>query len=136
VIIALDFDGVLHSDIQGLGSGNIILDPPVEGAFAKLDEMLRCDEVERVFIYSLRCGGQHGIAAMNAWIVQEFRRHRDVPDEELQLLFDKVQFSWVKPHADVYIDDRALPFNGDWSDPSFDIDSLLNFRPWNKKKGI
>jgi len=35
-----------------------------------------------------------------------------------------------KPAAHVYIDDRAITFNGNWVET---VDTVLNFKPWYKK---
>ena len=35
-----------------------------------------------------------------------------------------------KPYADLYIDDRAIQFNGDWTKT---IEEALNFKPWEKR---
>ncbi len=37
----------------------------------------------------------------------------------------------VKPYADVYIDDRAIQFNGDWDKT---IKEALKFQSWEKRK--
>jgi len=129
--IALDFDGVLHSDTQGIGSGNVIPDPPVPGAMEKLHELLHCDVVTHIVIFSLRCGGEHGIKAMCEWIAREYIAK--YPTKEFpHIPFSKISFSSVKPHVDLFIDDRNLAFNGNWSDPQFSLENLLNFKPWNR----
>ena len=38
-----------------------------------------------------------------------------------------------KPYADLYIDDRAIQFNGDWTKT---IEEALNFKPWEKRATI
>ena len=42
-----------------------------------------------------------------------------------------LSFPHQKPAAFLTIDDRAVCFEGDWSD--FEPADLLNFKPWNKK---
>ena len=128
--IALDFDGVLHSDHQGLGSGNIIPDPAVPGAIEKFHELLVSNDVTEIHIYSLRCGGAHGIQAMQQWILQEYVKLFDI--EKAKPFFEKVKFSFMKPHVDIFIDDKAIQFSGDWSAPQFSLENLIAFRPWNR----
>jgi len=123
--IALDFDGVLHSDLSASGSRDYIPDEPVPDAFERLKEMADHPDVEQIYIYSLRCGGQHGIQAMGQWINQHYLGN-------IENLARKIQFSYVKPHADIFIDDRAVQFKGDWSDPQFSLENILKFKSWNR----
>ena len=44
-------------------------------------------------------------------------------------IFPLIEWPVEKPSALVTIDDRALTFTGEW--PS--IDSMLAFKPWNKR---
>ena len=129
--IAIDFDGVLHLDTIGSGSGNFIPDPPVSGAIEKLYELLINNEVEHIIIFSLRCHSEHGIQAMKKWILDELRKKYQINESFQKYLF-KIGFSAIKPHVDIYIDDKALQFNGNWNDPKFSLTELLNFKPWNR----
>ena len=54
----------------------------------------------------------------------------DVRDQADQI-GKAIMWPWFKPPALMTIDDRALTFTGKWAD--FAPDSLLRFRPWNKK---
>jgi len=133
ISIALDFDGVLHADMQGTGTWYVISEGPTPGAMEKLNELVRCDQIETIYIFSLRCGNQQGIDAMAKWINEEYLKIYPMPLEEFRRLFFKVGFTFNKPHVNIYIDDKAMNFNGDWSDPQYSLESLLNFKPWNRK---
>jgi hypothetical protein len=127
--IALDFDGVLHTDTSKSG-GNHIPDPAVPGAINKLIEMMNHPGIDMVYIFSLRCAGQHGVIAMAHWI--EDRLLEVMSREEASKLPLKLRFSYTKPENAIIIDDRAIRFNGDWNDPQFDVDALANFKQWNR----
>jgi len=133
--IAIDFDGVLHQDDRGYGNLNptIIKENPVPGAIEKLRELLINENVGMVTIFSLRCESEEGVKAMYKWLVERFSETFKVnPQSVDDFIRNKIRFSYVKPHANIYIDDRALRFDGDWNDPKFSMDSLLQAKPWNR----
>ena len=124
-LLCLDFDGVIHSYESGWKGAHIIPDPPVSGAFAFILDAMEHFEVH---IFSSRSGQDGGIPAMKSWFerwaaVDEAGKERSV---EWVL---KLHFPNFKPSAFLTIDDRALTFEGTW----WDVQSLLNFKPWNKK---
>lgn len=99
--IAVDFDGVLHPYTNGW-TGYIPEDePPMAGASAFLARLKR--EGYRVVVFSTRCDNPEGLAGTRAWLVTH----------GLDVLVDDVTCS--KPPAVAYVDDRAVPYLGDWS---------------------
>ena len=50
-------------------------------------------------------------------------------DDAARRFVKALQWPKYKPPAMVSIDDRGLTFDGTWPD----IESLLNFKPWNKR---
>lgn len=116
-ILCLDFDGVIHSYTSGWKGADVISDPPVPDAIRFMREAL---EHFRVVVYSSRSGQPGGIEAMQAWL----RRHAGDLD-----WFAAIEWPTEKPPALVTIDDRAVTFTGTWPD----MQSLLEFKPWNKK---
>lgn len=95
--VCLDFDGVLHSYRSGWCGSEIIPDPPIHGtreAVAALRKSFR------VVVHSARCHSAAGRAAIQHWL----RKHDIEVDEVCE----------HKPPATVYVDDRAVPFRGDW----------------------
>lgn len=124
-ILALDFDGVLHSYKSGWKGPRTISDPPTDGAIL----FLRSAVVEfDVCIFSTRTRYFLGRFFMKRWL----RKHALAvlsPPVAKQVL-DAIRFPKDKPPAHVTVDDRALTFDGTF--PS--IESLRDFQPWNKKK--
>lgn len=113
--LIIDFDGVLHSYVSGWQGIANITDPPTPGA---QDFCRVAMEQFRVVIISTRCTEEKGWLAIMEWL------------EEWSFPFGlRVSTTGRKEPATVMIDDRAIQFVGEWPD----IDSLVNFTPWNKE---
>jgi hypothetical protein len=106
--VCLDFDGVLHSYRSGWRGLEVISDPPIHGTKDAIDRLRR---QYRVVVYSARCRTPEGIAAIQSWLL----RHGIEVDE----------VSPHKPPALVYVDDRAIRFEGDWEET---LIKIQNFR--------
>jgi hypothetical protein len=102
--ICLDFDGVIHSYRSGWCGAEVIPDPPIHGT---REAIARLRKTYRVVIHSARCATEEGCAAIEAWL----QKHSIEVDEICR----------YKPPASVYIDDRAIPFRGDWDDVISDV---------------
>lgn len=112
--IAVDFDGVIHLYGSGWQDGNIY-DVPVPGVRTFLNGLHQ--EGWRIVIYSCRSNeGSNGAGAISAWLLAH-----DIP-------FDEVATTG-KPHADVYLDDRAVRFEGNWAD----VTTQIRKQPWTKQ---
>ena len=109
--VVFDFDGVIHSYTSGWQGAETIADPPVEGIREVIKE-LRNDYI--VAIVSTRRATSEGIEAITKWL------------QKNQIEVDLV--AKEKPPAIVYIDDRAICFDGDCSTLKQRIDT---FKPWN-----
>ena len=96
--ICLDFDGVLHWYRKGWHDGTIY-DDVTPGAQEAVDS-LRAKGYE-VVVHSTRCKTPDGALAVNNWLSTH------------GIKVDRV--AETKPMAMVYVDDRALRFEGDWS---------------------
>lgn len=119
--LCVDFDGVIHSSRQGWILAITIPDPPVEGAFAWLERMVKH---YTVIIFSVRGKTWGGVHAMMEW----FQKH-GLPQSVLdQLVFPG---HMEKPTATLYIDDRAWQFNGPGTYP--EVEEIEAFQPWNKR---
>ena len=114
--IVFDFDGVIHSYSSGWCGVDNIPDPPVPGIGAALKEIH--DAGYEIVVVSTRCASCDGLEAICEWI----DRH------DLDSYVDKV--CKEKPPAIVYIDDRAICFDGQ---PETLLGKINNFRPWNRR---
>ena len=141
-IVCVDFDGVIHGYQSGWKGVSVIPDPPVPGAIQALVDMV--DAGISVAIYSARSSNIFGRIAMKRWLTKHLGEHwvkgGNVPGSlEAECLGDAedairhFMWPWFKPSAIMTIDDRALTFNGNWSDPQYSAESLRAFKPWNKK---
>jgi len=113
--VVFDFDGVIHSYTSGWQGARIIPDPPVPGIYEALKEIH--DAGYEVVVVSTRCAYVGGRWAIEGWLDKYGLSH----------LVDKVKKH--KPPAIVYIDDRAICFDGK---PENLLGKILAFKPWNK----
>lgn len=105
--ICLDFDGVIHSYSSGWKGETVIPDPPIHRsreAIAKLRESFR------VVVHSARTCTEEGCEAVWQWL------HKHSIEVDDVCMF--------KPPATVYVDDRAIPFTGDWEQAISDINAF------------
>ena len=120
--IAVDFDGVIHQHVSPwIGDPTHIPDPPVPGAIAWLESMVaRYD----IFIFTCRLLTPRRSPverAMCAWLAKH-----GAPQHVVHAL----HFVSEKPHAGVYLDDRAMRFEGRFPSGA-EIDAAAV--PWNKR---
>jgi hypothetical protein len=127
--VAIDFDDTIHLHHEGSG-GNVIPGKPAPGSMERLVKMFHHGGIDKIYIFSLRCYGGHGIAAMSDWIY-----HHLIPvcgEEYASYIRASLIFTFMKPDKCVIIDDRCIQFRGDWSDPTLSVDAIANFRAWNR----
>lgn len=114
--VVFDFDGVIHSYTSGWKGISNIPDPPVPGIDKALKEIH--DAGYEVVIVSTRCSNVFGLMAINTWL----------KDHGLYQYVDKILKE--KPPAIVYIDDRAICFDGK---PDNLLEQIESFKPWYNK---
>lgn len=109
--VVFDFDGVIHSYRSGWKGAAIIPDPPVGG----IKEVIRGIRIAgyKVVVVSARCGQEGGIEAIHKWL------------NEHDIVVDDVSIH--KPPAIVYVNDRAICFDGY---PENLLDKIKHFKPW------
>ena len=113
--VVFDFDGVIHSYSSGWQGVGVISDPPVPGIAEALKDI---HEHYKVCVVSTRCAFPEGRAAMINWCLKH-RIYSYIDD-----------FCTEKPPAIVYIDDRAICFNGK---PESLLQTIQDFKPWYQK---
>lgn len=133
-ILCVDFDGVIHSYASGWQGAAVIADPPTPGA---LRWLWKATEWWDVQVYSSRSRDRAAREAMLAWMILHARAEFGI-DHPLAWPKDRdlgwdypITFAHEKPSAFLTIDDRAICFEGDWSE--LDPADLLHFKPWNKR---
>ena len=99
--VVLDFDGVIHSYVSGWQGVDVVPDPPVP----LIDEEIKRIRAAgyRVVVVSTRCATPEGMGAVRRYLRENGIEVDDVAAE--------------KPPAKVYVDDRALLFDGNRSRP-------------------
>lgn len=111
--LVFDFDGVIHSYTSGWKGVGVIPDPPVPGIKEAIDD-IRAAGYE-VVVVSTRCADPEGMIAVFQYLKRNGIEVDDIRKE--------------KPPAIVYIDDRAICFDGD---PTTLLGKIRDFKPWNK----
>ena len=117
--IAVDFDGVLHRYDSPWINEYTIPDLPVGGALEWVAEMLAAGF--DIVIFTTRGKTTAGRDAVHNWLVKHWK---DAPLLRLQVTAEK-------PPALVYLDDRAMRFDGPGTFPT--AQQIHAARPWNKR---
>lgn len=122
-ILALDFDGVLHSYSSRWQRNDIIPDPPIDGAI----EFLKvASETFEINIFSTRSNGGYAIPAMQRWLWKyAYEKYGNAAYD----WYMDIIWALEKPPAHVLLDDRAMTFTGVFPD----IQTLIDFEPWNRR---
>lgn len=117
-VIAVDFDGVLHSYTSAWSGTMEILDPPVEGAQRWLSDVHAAGWTVIVHTCRLSVDEEHPLndaehsqddrmVAIVGWMLKHSFQTQDIAALEWHT-------TPGKPHANVYLDDRGLRFEGSW----------------------
>ena len=112
--VVFDFDGVIHSYTSGWRGEDVIPDQPVEGIAEEINRIREAGY--EVAVVSTRCASPKGMEAVNKYLADN------------EIVVDKV--CKEKPPAIVYIDDRAICFDGR-SDEL--LEKIKSFKPWYQK---
>jgi hypothetical protein len=120
-LIAIDFDGVLHSCINNSYKGEALKidNPPVPDSIKWLTALVN-DSRFFVTIYSCRSKVLGFEKALHEWLLKNGMEQKDI---------NKISVSVTKPDAFLFIDDRNWKFNGKFPR----IDDLLTFKSWSEK---
>lgn len=125
--ICVDFDGVIHRYDTPWVAPHVIPDRPVAGAISWLHRMIQSYDV---VILTTRARTWRGRRAVRRWLKEqagcgwyEAPGYRGLED---------VRVTDRKPPALIYLDDRAVRFDGE----NFPAESdVRRARPWHKKGG-
>lgn len=117
-IICIDFDGVIHSYEKGWQGGEIY-GTVVPGFF---EWAVEAQKRFKLVIYSSRSKTEAGREKMMHWLEDKWY------DTGVDII--DVQFASEKPPAFLTIDDRCIPFTGNWGSEGLDPEKLLEFKPW------
>lgn len=128
-VVAVDFDGVIHSYTSPWVSAEVIPDAPVEGAIEWLCRMV---QKFTVVIFTTRGKTEEGRKAVLEWI----QRHHDdryaaVTEGDRKWLVSNLTVTAEKPPALIYLDDRAYRFEGPGTFPT--SEQIHAAKPWNKR---
>jgi len=105
MIIAIDFDGVLHDfrhPVEGRRMGM-----PIEGA---KEAVLELKKRHKLIVFTVWGGTPQGRKTIADWLVFYG--------------FPRLEITNVKPNAAIFIDDRAIHFT-DWTSALNECDTLL-----------
>jgi hypothetical protein len=114
LIIALDFDSVLHQ--YSKWTGPTPEEPPVAGAQEFVRSLV--DDGFEVVVFSHRAATTAGKEGIIEWLVEYGFPAMDVSDR--------------KPPAEVFVDDRAVRFEGDFDATYAFIVDKKKRTPWNR----
>lgn len=115
--ICFDFDGVVHSYKRGWIGETIIPDPPVEGIEEVFSQLV--DAGYTIAINSSRCNTLEGRKAILDWLI------------EYNLNIYVTEIFQCKPPALVYVDDRAILFDGNCEGL---VEKIVGFKSWVEHK--
>ena len=124
-VICVDFDGVIHSYEKGWQGGELYGE--VVPGFFEWYETVRNDF--DVVVFSTRLPLQQ--EQVNQWITEKWDIWVKECGRNVEPL--NLTFSAAKPMAHVYIDDRAIQFNGDWDSPDVSLEAIESFKPWTQR---
>lgn len=114
--VVFDFDGVIHSYSSGWQGISIANDPPVDGIAEALKQIHQAGY--KIVVVSSRCNTSEGRSCVNDYLL----RYNMLQYVEL--------ICAEKPPAVVYVDDRAICFDGN---PGLLLSKIKSFKPWYQK---
>lgn len=108
--VVFDFDGVIHSYTSGWTGVTSIVDEPVDGIREVIQDLRKN---YKVVVVSTRCATFEGRETISKWL------------EKYDIIVDDIVRE--KPPAIVYVDDRAICFDGNTDTL---VEKINNFKNW------
>lgn len=124
--LCIDFDGVIHRYSKGW-QGGAIYDGVTPGFFEWAEQAA---QYFKLVIYSSRSKDPEQIEQMQLWLAWQRKAWRERGGKHEIDAPLEFEFASEKPPAFLTIDDRAVRFDGDWSDPALSPEKLAAFKPW------
>lgn len=126
--ICVDFDGVIHSFTSKWERPHLIPDPPTDGALEWLWDMIQTYDVYIMSARGVRLAGRN---AIRAWLYKHAYPAGLWYEQPFGVIgLEDVKVVTKKPHALIYIDDRAWRFGGPGTFPT--RAQIEDARPWNR----
>jgi hypothetical protein len=113
--VGIDFDGVIHKCSKGFYDGTVY-DPPIDGAKEALKSL---SEKYVIVVYSAKARSDRPLVngKTGAELIWDWLRVHEMDTYVKEVTAEK-------PRAVFYIDDKAVRFNGSWSETFQDLTSL------------
>jgi len=119
--IAVDFDDVIHPWEDNKTKPTEFNGKPISGAINVLKDVK--DLGATIIIHTARLNGDY--EGEDKLPLAEIKRHLEDYLIKYGVPYDQVWDKQGKPSADVYIDDRALRFEGDWDKTFKELKRIL-----------
>jgi len=117
-IVCIDFDGVINNYPGWENEGYAdVRGEPIEGVKDAIKDLRNAGWL--VLVHSTRCSYSGGVVGVVEYL------------NKYNIRVDGVCSN--KPPADVYVDDKALTFRGDWTST---IKQIEEFHPWKNDDSI
>jgi hypothetical protein len=126
-ILCIDFDGVIHSYEKGWQDGSIY--GTITPGF--WDWAIAASRFFQLVVYSSRSKDVGQIEKMKWWMADQWVKSPNFTAAMNPM--PHFEFAHDKPPAFLTIDDRAILFDGNWSDPCLAPELLIHFKPWNAR---
>lgn len=124
LIVAVDFDGVVHDYTKGWHDGTIYGDV-VPGFW---DWYIRTASAFEVIIFTSRARSLGDIKDIKKWLRDKWDHYAaTLPQKPFAPDFAVTN---EKPPSWITIDDRAVTFYGNWEDERFTVEGIMRFKPW------
>lgn len=115
-VVCIDFDDTIATYGSWHGEGYALIEgEPIPGAKEAIKKLRNGGAL--VLIHSARCGFSGGMQAIVVWL------------NKYNIMVDGVSSN--KPPADIYVDDKAVVYDGNWEST---LRKINHFKHWKEKQ--